>query len=54
MTPLQFHQRFVSRNKPLVLTDAIADWPALRRWSNEYLLSRVGDEQARSALATIL
>ncbi len=54
MTPLQFHQRFVSRNKPLVLTDAIADWPALQCWSNEHLLSRVGDVQARLAFATIM
>ncbi|KAK9830998.1 hypothetical protein WJX81_007108 [Elliptochloris bilobata] len=43
LTSLQFQQLYVSRNKPVVLTDAIEHWPALQSWSAEYLLDRVGD-----------
>ena len=45
LTALQFQQQFVTRNKPVVLTDAVEHWPALKLWSAEYLLQRVGDVQ---------
>jgi len=55
MTPLQFHQRFVSRNKPLVLTDAIADWPALQCWSfcNHYVASVQGRPSRAAVQVTV-
>ena len=43
ITPLQFQQQFVARNKPVVLTGAIEHWPALKLWSAEYLLNKIGD-----------
>ena len=43
--PEQFHQQFVARNKPVVLTDAVEHWPALKLWSATYLMQRVGDIQ---------
>ena len=43
ITPLQFQQQFVARNKPVVLTSAIEHWPALKLWSAEYLLAKIGN-----------
>lgn len=37
-----FLREFYSRNRPVILTDAISDWPALSRWSPEYLKTKVG------------
>ena len=42
-TALEFQQQFVARNKPVVLTDAVEHWPALKLWSANYLTQRVGD-----------
>ena len=38
-----FQDQFASRSIPLVLTDAITRWPALRRWSLDYFEQRFGD-----------
>lgn len=55
ITPLQFQQQFVARNKPVVLTAAIEHWPALKSWSAEYLLNKIGDvEVCCSALSVFL
>ncbi|XP_022652118.1 jmjC domain-containing protein 7-like isoform X2 [Varroa destructor] len=35
--PLQFYRSFVSPNRPVIIEGACASWPALRRWTNEYL-----------------
>lgn len=55
VTPLQFQQQFVARNKPVVLTAAIEHWPALKLWSAEYLQEKIGDvEVCCSALSAFL
>eukprot|EP00899_Mesostigma_viride_P000122 jgi/Mesvir1/1010/Mv17544-RA.1 len=43
LTPLQFYRDFVAMNKPCIITGAVDHWPALHRWSNQYLRERVGD-----------
>ena len=45
LTALAFQQQFVARNRPVVLTDAVKHWPALKLWSTQYLLQRVGEVQ---------
>lgn len=39
-----FIQFYYSRNLPIILTDAINHWPALKKWSPEYFKSTVGRE----------
>ncbi|KAF3098836.1 hypothetical protein TWF102_005888 [Orbilia oligospora] len=43
-TPLAFHQ-IVSRNRPVIIRNAMADWPAYttNKWTPEYLSSTMGD-----------
>lgn len=39
----EFLERYYAVNRPLILTDAIAHWPALKLWTPEYLKAKVGD-----------
>ena len=39
--PLVFHRRYVAMQRPVLLTDCVADWPALRLWSHDYLRTRL-------------
>jgi jumonji domain-containing protein 7 len=41
--PIQFLRDFVSANRPVVVTDAFNDWPAMERWSLDYLADAMGD-----------
>lgn len=44
-TPESFHQHFLTGlGKPIIVTDAIAFWPALSRWSFEMFKARYGSE----------
>ena len=42
-SPIQFLREFVSANRPVVVTDAFNDWPAMERWSLDYLADAMGD-----------
>lgn len=35
--PLQFYRDFIAPNKPVLINNAISHWPALKKWSHEYL-----------------
>jgi hypothetical protein len=37
LTPEQFRSQYESRNRPVLLTDGAADWPALTKWDQGYL-----------------
>ncbi|WIA16759.1 hypothetical protein OEZ85_013410 [Tetradesmus obliquus] len=37
LTPEQFRAQYEAANRPVVLTDAMDDWPALTKWSRQYL-----------------
>jgi len=41
---LEFYRDYVATNKPVIITDAISHWPALKKWTNSYLLSKIGDK----------
>jgi len=44
LSPKAFWQEYVRRNRPCLIKDAIAGWPARRKWTDkEYLRSKVGD-----------
>jgi len=38
----EFLERYYAANRPVILTDELADWPALVRWTPEYLKMKVG------------
>jgi Cupin-like domain len=44
LTREQFLERFYAANRPVVLTDFADRWPALDRWTAEYLTAQLGDE----------
>jgi hypothetical protein len=38
----QFAKEYLYANKPVVVTDALKDWPALKRWSPEFFKQEFG------------
>ena len=40
--PDEFLERYYAANRPVILTGAMADWPALRLWTPDYLKAAVG------------
>jgi hypothetical protein len=45
LSPEEFLDRYYALNRPVVLTGAMADWPALRLWTPDYLKQRVGGRE---------
>lgn len=41
--PAHFFEDFYAANRPVVLTGLVDHWPALKKWSLEYLAEKVGD-----------
>jgi hypothetical protein len=39
----EFVERYYAANRPVILTGEMADWPALARWTPEYLKTAVGN-----------
>ncbi|XP_070697918.1 bifunctional peptidase and (3S)-lysyl hydroxylase JMJD7 [Pempheris klunzingeri] len=42
--PLQFYRDWIGPNKPCIIRDAFGHWPALSRWTPEYLREKVGSK----------
>ncbi|XP_038554412.1 bifunctional peptidase and (3S)-lysyl hydroxylase Jmjd7-like [Micropterus salmoides] len=42
--PLQFYRDWIGPNKPCVIRNAFNHWPALSRWTPEYLREKVGSK----------
>lgn len=45
LTGEAFLERFYSASRPVVMRGAIADWPALDKWTPDYLKQRVGSAE---------
>ena len=43
LKPLEFWDKHVSQNRPLVFRQAIANSPAIKNWSDDYLKEKFGD-----------
>jgi ribosomal protein L16 Arg81 hydroxylase len=41
----EFFECYYRRNRPVIMTGVINDWPALDRWTGEYLTTRFGKRQ---------
>jgi hypothetical protein len=44
LPPEEFFERYYLRNRPVIIEGLMADWPALSRWTPEWLAERFGDE----------
>ncbi|XP_039993450.1 bifunctional peptidase and (3S)-lysyl hydroxylase JMJD7 isoform X2 [Xiphias gladius] len=42
--PLQFYRDWIGPNKPCIIRNALSHWPALSRWTPEYLREKVGSK----------
>ncbi|KAL3968286.1 KRAB domain-containing zinc finger protein [Sarotherodon galilaeus] len=42
--PLQFHRDWIAPNKPCIIRNAFSHWPALSKWSPDYLRQKVGSK----------
>ncbi|XP_071449889.1 bifunctional peptidase and (3S)-lysyl hydroxylase Jmjd7 [Hetaerina americana] len=49
ISPLEFHRKWVSPNLPVVLKGAVNHWPAIKKWTNDYLRSAIGDKVVQVA-----
>lgn len=38
-----FEKNYLHESKPVILKNAIKDWPAFKKWDSEYLLKTIGD-----------
>jgi len=47
MTPEAFIQDHLQASVPVIVTDAMRDWPALERWSPAYLKQKCGDMEVQ-------
>jgi len=45
MSPERFYEEYFVTGKPCVLQGAAAEWPAIKKWSPEYLLQRCGQDE---------
>ncbi len=46
-SPAVFSREILPRRRPVILRNAMADWPALEKWSIDYLTHRVGQRNVR-------
>nr|XP_020477059.1 jmjC domain-containing protein 7-like isoform X2 [Monopterus albus] len=42
--PLEFYRDWICPNKPCIIRNAFSHWPALSRWTPEYLREKVGSK----------
>ena len=43
---LTFERTFVARNRPCVIRDAVSHWPAVEKWSLDYISDAMGDQKS--------
>jgi ribosomal protein L16 Arg81 hydroxylase len=45
LSPDEFFERYYLRNRPVIVEGLLEDWPALSRWTPEWLAGRFGGEE---------
>jgi ribosomal protein L16 Arg81 hydroxylase len=45
LEPEAFFENYYFRNRPVIMTDAVNDWPAFGLWGLDYFREKFGDEQ---------
>lgn len=51
-TQEEFFHNFLKLSKPVIIKNAINDWPALWKWSNDYLKNEYGDKDVHIKLTS--
>lgn len=41
-TPLVFLREYVAKNRPVIIKNALGEWPALSKWNSKYLEDNLG------------
>ena len=49
-TKVEFFQDFLFRSKPVILENAISGWPAMKKWTMDYLLQQYGEKEVHIKL----
>uniref|UniRef100_A0A8C5PXK3 Bifunctional peptidase and (3S)-lysyl hydroxylase JMJD7 n=1 Tax=Leptobrachium leishanense TaxID=445787 RepID=A0A8C5PXK3_9ANUR len=49
-SPLAFYREWVCPNRPCIIRDAVAHWPALHKWTTRYLRTCIGSKLASVAV----
>jgi len=49
-TPLEFYRNFVAPNLPVIIRGGVKHWPAVKKWSNEYLREQIGEKSVTVAV----
>ncbi|KAK9810599.1 hypothetical protein WJX73_003443 [Symbiochloris irregularis] len=49
LDPLQFLRTYVASNKPVLIQGSISHWPALRLWTNAYLIKALAEQKVTVA-----
>lgn len=49
-SPEEFERCYRAPSRPVILVDALRDWPALARWTPGYLAERFGDRRVPAAV----
>lgn len=44
----EFRQEYEIPNKPVVITDVVTKWPAVEKWSDEYLMQAFGENKVHA------
>ncbi|CEP01723.1 unnamed protein product (mitochondrion) [Plasmodiophora brassicae] len=50
VTPLEFHRRYVGPNTPALIRGGCRHWPAIRKWTNAFLVERMATSPVSVAL----
>ena len=48
LTRSEFIEKYLSQDRPVIIRGGAADWPAVRRWTPDYLKERFGDHAIKA------
>jgi jumonji domain-containing protein 7 len=41
----EFYREYVAKNRPVIITDMMENWPAMQKWTNSYLKQKAGNAE---------
>ncbi|CAG8591558.1 21785_t:CDS:2 [Cetraspora pellucida] len=44
----EFNSNYAAKNRPVIITDVVTQWPAFQKWSMKYLVEKYGNIQFRA------
>lgn len=51
LTKDEFFHNYLKLSKPVIIQNAVRNWTALKKWTNEFLLSKFGNEEVHIKIA---